>query len=208
MSQGARNCPFFTFTGFPVRRAGEQEVGLAAEKGGDLKKVDRLRNRRRLMRLVHVRGYRNVETLPYLPQDGASPLETGAPKRLDRAAVGLVERSFEDVRNAELTGDVADALRNEEGMLVVLDDARTRDESEPAATTDEKVSDGNGLGHDISLLMLGSALDLGRGRDASQMVKPDDISDGPRPTTLPVSRFRVPPGRRRSGPACTARRRR
>ena len=49
MFSGARNCPFFTFTALPVRRGGDEQVGLAAEEGRDLQHVDDLAHRRGLL---------------------------------------------------------------------------------------------------------------------------------------------------------------
>ena len=47
MSSGARNWPFFTLSGLPVRAGGQDEIGLPAEEGRDLQHVDHLGHRRR-----------------------------------------------------------------------------------------------------------------------------------------------------------------
>ena len=47
MSHGARNWPFLMLTARPVCSRGDQQVGLAAEEGGDLQHVDRLAPRSR-----------------------------------------------------------------------------------------------------------------------------------------------------------------
>ena len=61
MSHGARNWPFLTLTGLPVRGGREQKVGLAAEKGRDLQNVHGLGDGGALLGLMHVGDDRQAE---------------------------------------------------------------------------------------------------------------------------------------------------
>ena len=69
MSQGARNCPFFTFTTRPVLRGGDEQVGLPAEERRNLQHVDDLGDLGALLRLVHVGQHRQPELLADVGED-------------------------------------------------------------------------------------------------------------------------------------------
>ena len=101
MSSGAMNWPFLTFTARPVARGGDDQVGLAAEEGGDLQHVADLGRRLALRRLVHVGEHRQPGRLPDRGEDPQPLGEAGPAEARDRAAVGLVERGLEDERAAE-----------------------------------------------------------------------------------------------------------
>ena len=63
ISAGERNWPFFTFTARPVAAAATQQVGLAAEEGGDLEHVGDLRGGLGLPGLVDVGDHRDADSL-------------------------------------------------------------------------------------------------------------------------------------------------
>ena len=63
ISGGERNWPFLTFTALPVARGGVQQVGLAAEEGGDLEHVGHLGRGLGLPALVDVGDDRDAELL-------------------------------------------------------------------------------------------------------------------------------------------------
>ena len=42
VSHGARNCPFLTFTGLPVLRGGDDQIGLTAEESRNLEHIEDL----------------------------------------------------------------------------------------------------------------------------------------------------------------------
>ena len=73
ISLGARNCPFFTETLLPVPRAGEDEVGLAAEEGGDLEDVHHPPRGLRLPGLVHVGACRGARSRASPPRRRRAP---------------------------------------------------------------------------------------------------------------------------------------
>jgi hypothetical protein len=77
MSQGARNWPFLTLTTRPFRR-GDEEIGLAAEEGGDLQDVDRLGRPARIARLVHVGEHGQAVALADLGEDRQRRLDPDA----------------------------------------------------------------------------------------------------------------------------------
>ena len=86
MSQGARNWPFFTLMARPVAPGGQQQVGLAAEEGGDLQHVHRLGRRGALLGGVHVGERGQAGARAHLGEDRRGPRAMPMP----RAAVALV----------------------------------------------------------------------------------------------------------------------
>ena len=80
----------------PGARRGDQQIGLAAEEGGDLQHVDRLRRDRALRALVHVGEHRQAERLADFGEDRQRRLQPDAARAGARGAVGLVERGLED----------------------------------------------------------------------------------------------------------------
>ena len=92
MSQGARNCPFLTLTARPVRAAAIEKIGLAAEEGGNLQRVDRLGHARALGALVNVGDDRQAERLADFGEDRQRRLEPESACGDARGAVRLVER--------------------------------------------------------------------------------------------------------------------
>ncbi len=121
-----------TFTARPVFAAATQQVGLAAEEGGNLQHVDDLGRRRALRRLVDVGEQRQGELPPDLGEDLQPSTEPGSAKRLAGAAVRLVERGLEDQLQAEALGDSGEDLGRPERRLGALDHARAGDDREEA----------------------------------------------------------------------------
>ena len=84
---------------------GFEQVGLAAEKGGDLQQIDVFGGDVRLLGGVDVGGDGHAEFLGDFTEDPAAFLDAGAAEGVDRGAVGLVERGFEEEMNAGAVGD-------------------------------------------------------------------------------------------------------
>ena len=82
-------------------RRGDQQIGLAAQEGRDLQHVDRLRDARALLGLVHVGQHRQAELVADLGED-RQRLRRGRCRARRRAgAVRLVERGLVDEPDAD-----------------------------------------------------------------------------------------------------------
>ena len=77
-------------------RRRDQEIGLAAQEGGDLQHVDRLRRDRALPGLVDVRQHGQAERFANFREDRQGRFQAEAPRASARSAVCLVERGLED----------------------------------------------------------------------------------------------------------------
>ena len=122
----------------------EDEVRLPAKKRRDLEKIDGLGNGLGLSHLVNIGGDWYPEALAHALKDGEPLLHARAAKGVEGSAIGFVERCLEDVGNAQVSSDGLDLLRHEERVLVVLDDARSGDESEAVRAADFERSDLDG----------------------------------------------------------------
>ena len=114
-------------TGFS---GGDQQVGLAAEEGRNLKDIAGLGCRAAVLRLVHVGEDGEVRLSGDAAQDARAFGEAGTAEAGDRGAIGLVIGSLEDVGDAEVAGDALNGIGHEARVLLAFDDARAGDEEE------------------------------------------------------------------------------
>jgi hypothetical protein len=84
---------------------GFEEIGLAAEEGGDLQEIDVLGGELGLGFVVDVGGDGDAEFFGNFTEDAAAFGRAGAAEGAERRAVGLVETRFENERNAGAIGD-------------------------------------------------------------------------------------------------------
>ncbi len=125
---------------------GDEEVGLAAEEGGDLEDVDGFAYGSTVLGGVDVGEDGEAGGFGYGAEDAAPFGEAGAAEAADGGAVGLVVAGFEDVGDAEVGGDALDGVGHGAGMLLGLDDAGAGDEEELAAAYGD-VADVEWIGH-------------------------------------------------------------
>ena len=109
---------------------GAQQVGLAAEEGGDLQHVDHLGHGLALPALVDVGQHRQARGLLHLGQDLDALLQPDATRAGGAGAVGLVERALVDQRHAQLVGEPLELARHRERMVAALDGAGPGDQGQ------------------------------------------------------------------------------
>ena len=119
-----------TLTARPVRAAAIEEVGLAAEEGGDLQRVDGLGDRRALRALVHVGDHRQAEAVADFGEHRQRRLEPEAARARARGAVRLVERGLVDEPDLPPRRDLLQRLRDLERMGPALHLAGPGDQRE------------------------------------------------------------------------------
>ena len=120
---------------------GEQQVGLAAEKGRNLDDVEHLGGRIHFADLMDVGEHRHPHRLAHFAQDPESLHETRPTIAVDGGPVGLVVGRFVDERHAALGRDGGQALGRHEGVPLVLDGAGAADEDEGGASADRDGAD-------------------------------------------------------------------
>ncbi len=130
---GGEELPLLDVDGAAGARRRQQQVGLAAEEGGDLQHVADLGRGGALRRLVDVGEQRQPGLLAHAPQHAQPLFEPRPAVALDRAAVGLVEGGLEDERQAEAVCHRGEPSRYVERQLLALDDAGAGDEREGVA---------------------------------------------------------------------------
>ena len=113
---------------------GDEEVGLAAEEGGDLEDVGAFRGDVAVGWLVDVGEDGEAGGLSEAAQDRGAFDEAGSAEAGDGGAVGLVVGGFEDERNAEVGSDALDGFGHGADVLLALDDAGAGDEEELSGT--------------------------------------------------------------------------
>ncbi len=134
MSHGETNWPFLTFTARPDFRGGDQQIGLAAEKRGNLQHVGDFGYTLNIDGFMNIGKHRNVNCVSYLAQDTQSFADPETAKALDRGSIRFIVRGFEDVRHFQRACHAIDALRHLERVLFALNDARTGDQEQLTAT--------------------------------------------------------------------------
>ena len=114
-----------------------EEVGLAAEKGGDLKDVDIFPGDFGFLGRVDVGGHRH----PEVSSDGGEELTAvtsgHAPEGVDGGAVGLVVGGFEDELDARIITDGFEFFSHPAHERFGLDDARAEDKEGFTSTQGE-----------------------------------------------------------------------
>ena len=144
--EGGDELALFDVDGLAGFGGGDEEVGLAAEEGGDLEDVDGFADRGAVLGGVDVGEDGEAGGFGYGAEDAAAFGEAGAAEAADGGAVGFVVAGFEDVGDAEVGGDALDGVGHGAGVLLGLDDAGTGDEEEFAAAYGD-VADVEWIGH-------------------------------------------------------------
>src|SRR5208282_1223428 len=122
---------------------GDEQVGLAAEEGGDLQDIDDLSCGGGLGAIVNIGEDGEVEGVADFGEDAEAFGEAGAAVAGERGAVGFVVAGLEDEGDAEIPADGRDGGGHEKRVLFALNDAGTGDEKELGAT-DGDMLDGKG----------------------------------------------------------------
>ena len=132
---------------------GVEEVGLAAEEGGDLQDVDGLGGRTAMVGQMDVGQHGAAMLLADVGEDAEALVHADAAGGGAAGAVRLVVGRFEDQRDADGVGDLDELGGAFVGVLGALDLARSRDEDERPLVADGDVSD----------------LHVGHGQDGSEV---------------------------------------
>lgn len=147
---GGDELTFFDVDGAAGLGGGDEQVGLAAEEGGDLQNgldvAKGIASLLAILRGMNVGENGQTRVLGDGAEDAAAFDEAGPAKALDRGAVGLVVAGLEDVGDAEVRGDVLNSVRHLPRMSLGLDNAGTADKEELAAAY-RNVADIEWMGH-------------------------------------------------------------
>ena len=113
---------------------GDEKVGLATEKCGDLKQIDGFGNTRAVFGGMDVGEDGEIILLGDGPEDAGAFDYSRTAEAVDRGAVGFIVAGFEDVWDAKVGGDALDRVGHHAGMLFGFDNAGAGDEEEFSAT--------------------------------------------------------------------------
>ena len=123
---------FLNVDGAAGAAGGDEQVGLAAKEGGNLEDVDGFGSDLAVGGLMDVSEDGNARIFGDAAEDARAFFEAGAAKTLYAGAIGLVVTGFEDVGNAEISGDALNSFSDGARVSLRLDDAGTGDQEEPA----------------------------------------------------------------------------
>ena len=101
-----KKLPLLDVDSLPGGGGGEEDVGLAAEKGRNLKEIAYGTSGRGLLGEVHIAGDRQPCFTPDAVEDRQTVLDAGPSKGRAARAVGLVVRGFEDDLDRQPTGQL------------------------------------------------------------------------------------------------------
>ena len=110
---------------------GHQQVGLAAQKSGNLEDIDSLGCDFAVGRLVDISENGQAGIFGNAAKDARAFIEAGTAKALDAGAIRFVVAGFEDEWNAKIGGNALHSFGNRTGVVLRLDDAGTGNEEEP-----------------------------------------------------------------------------
>ena len=122
---GRNKLAFFYIDGAPRFARGQQQIGLAAQKGRDLQHIGSFCSNFALRRLVHIGQHRQSGRFSQPPQNGGAFFQARSAKAGHRGAVGLVIRGLEDIGDAEIGGNALDGVRHFAHMRFAFDHTRT-----------------------------------------------------------------------------------
>ena len=111
-------------------RCGDDQVGLAAEKGGNLQDIDVGRGEDALLSGVDIRGDGESEPLADGGQDAEGNLVADAGEAVDAGAVGLAVAALEDQGQIQRRAGLREVFRDAEGHVLSLDRAGPGDDLE------------------------------------------------------------------------------
>ena len=130
---GGDELTLFHIDGTAGFAGGDQQIGLSAEKSGNLEDVAGFGDLRAVCGLVYIGEDGEMCVFGDAAQDARAFGEAGSAEAGDRGAVGLVVGGLEDVWHAEIAGDALDGIGHHAGVLLALDDAGAGDKKELAA---------------------------------------------------------------------------
>ena len=131
MSQGARNCPFFTLTARPVCAAATRRSVWRQRKAGNLQDIDRCGNGGALRGLMHIGEHRQADALTDFGEDGHRAPSSPRPRcAVGGCAVGLVEACLVDEADARACRDLLERGRHLERMGAAFELAGARDQGQ------------------------------------------------------------------------------
>ena len=119
-------------TARPGFSGGDEQVGLAAEEGGDLEDVDGLGRDLALAGLMDVGEDRKAGLASQAAEDAGPFDETGAAKTFYAGAVCLVVAGLEDEGDGEVGGNALQGVGQGADVMFALDDAGAGYQEEPA----------------------------------------------------------------------------
>ena len=138
---GSKELALLDVDGLARLRAGNDEVGLAAEEGGRLEHVDCGGDSRHFSLGMHVRQNRNARDFADLLQNLEALFHAEAAVALPGSTIRLVVACLEDIGNAEAAGDFLHPAGDVDRHLFALDDAGTGNQKERAAVADLKTTE-------------------------------------------------------------------
>src|SRR5262249_35471841 len=110
-----------------------QQVRLPAQESRNLNYVDDFGHSGHIGCLVNIGQHLHAGVFFDFLEDAQAFRESGSTEALERGAVGLVVRGFEDKGELELGSDGADGLGHFEGVAFALNYTRPRDEKQAGA---------------------------------------------------------------------------
>ena len=122
------------------RRSRQQQVGLAAEEGGDLQHVHRLRRLRALFGVVHVGQRGQAGDLADLGEHRQRGLQPQAACGAGGGAVRLVERGLIDQGDVQPLGDLPKRVGGLQRVGAALHLAGAGDHRQPLAVADARLT--------------------------------------------------------------------
>ena len=149
MSHGETNCPFLMFTAQPLFPAAiQQSVWRQRNAGICTHRRPRLQPARQRLRVRQ--SARGLSPSPDPAENAQTFVQPRPAKAANRSAIGLVVRSFEDVRQFFVASDGSNGVSHLERVSFALDDAGPGDEEE-LASADGNVADLERLDHTVAL---------------------------------------------------------
>ena len=125
----------------PGLRGGDQQVGLAAEKGGNLEHVHRLGDRRALVLAVHVGEHRATVGGAQFGEHRQGGIHPDAARGAQARAVRLVERRLVDQPDSRVGGDFGERAAHVVGVAGAFHLARPGDQDQRAPRADAQAAD-------------------------------------------------------------------
>ncbi len=124
---GRDKLAFLDVDGAACAAGGDQQVGLAAEEGRNLKDIDSFGGNFAVGGLVDIGENRQAGIFGDAAEDSRSLYEAGAAKTPHTGAIGLVVAGFEDEGNLQVGGDALDGFSDGACVGLGLNDAGTGD---------------------------------------------------------------------------------
>jgi hypothetical protein len=109
------------------RATGEEQIGLAGQKCGDLKDIDDFRGGGGLRGFVNVREHGHAGFALYFFEDFQTFIEAWPAESVFAGAIGFVEAGFENVSEAELVANLFDPGGDEQAKRFGFDHAWAAD---------------------------------------------------------------------------------